>query len=44
MSLDEAIENSRLTIQDMPEDKNFNLRPSQVTKGLVLPLPSLFKF
>ena len=42
MSIELAIENSRLTVQDMPEDKSFNM--ADYTEGLVLPLPSLFKF
>jgi subtilisin family serine protease len=43
MSLEQAIENSRLTVQDMPEEKSI-LAPAHYTKDLVLPLPSLFKF
>jgi subtilisin family serine protease len=43
MSIEEAIANSRLTVQDMPEEKS-DLAPTHYTKDLVLPLPSLFKF
>ncbi|WP_127716194.1 S8 family serine peptidase [Halobacteriovorax sp. HLS] len=43
MSVEAAIENSRLTISDMPEEKSI-LAPVNYTRDLVLPLPSLFKF
>ena len=42
MSIEEAAANSRLTVQDMPEEKSI-LGPVQGSMELVLPLPSQFK-